>query len=110
MISLRKLANSCLKISDRRMIRHFLFQIKGKTGTLPIDTFCFQSAPQQSQQLDRNAHAKSGAFDIAVSVLLDPLKLCKKFRQIFLFDTDSCIFHLKMQYHSLIRFAADSDT
>ena len=54
-------------------------------------------AAEQRQKLERNAHAKPGAFDIAVAVFLDALKLCGKLGQVFFFNADTGIFHFKMK-------------
>ena len=65
-----------------------------------------QPAAQQRKQLNRDAHSQSSAFNIAVFVLLNPLKLCGELGQILRFDANSCILYLKIQQRCLVHDTA----
>ncbi len=109
-IILRHLMNPGLQIPYWRMIHHLLFQLKIKFRTFPIDTFHLQPAAHQFQQLNGYAHSQPAALNIPVPLLLDPLKLRRKLRQIFLFYPNARILYFKFQHCRPFPCSAAPDT
>ena len=90
------------KIAERLPIYHTLLHFKAERRALPVNTFNVELRVHQSEQLLRDVHSESGAFDRPIALFFNALECAEQFRNVFFFDADARILDRKPQQNFVV--------